>query len=84
MGRYIRKLTRIGSIGPTEERGFAIWSGYDIVGVDEDLSAHGLTRVDGWSDERLAEHGITQFTRVERSDAAMYEKLGLRRNDDAR
>lgn len=65
MGRYIRKVTRIGSIGPTEERGFALWVGYDIDGVDEDLSEHGLIRVDDWSEEQLAARGVSAFTRVE-------------------
>ena len=65
MGRYIRKLTRVGSMGPTEERGFGLWVGYDIVGVDGDLSEHGLIRVDEWSEEQIAERGVTAFTRVE-------------------
>ncbi len=65
MGRYIRKLTRVGSIGPTEERGFALWVGYDIAGVEGDLSEQGLIRVDDWSDEQIAERGVTAFTRVE-------------------
>ena len=61
MGRYIKKFTRVGSIGPTEERGFAIWVGYEIDGVDEDLTGHGLICVDGWSDAQLAEYGVTMF-----------------------
>jgi len=73
MGRYIRKLTRVGSIGPTEERGFAIWVGYEIGGVDDDLSEHGLIHVDGWTDEQLAERGVTTFTAIEP------EKLGIRK-----
>lgn len=73
MARYIRKLTRVGSIGPTEERGFAIWVGYDIAGVDGDLSEHGLTNVDGWTDEQLAERGVTAFTPIGP------EKLGIQR-----
>lgn len=71
MGRYIRKLTRVGSIGPNEERGFGIWVGYDVAGIDDDLSALGLVRVDDWSDERLAEHGVEVFTPV------TPEKLGI-------
>jgi hypothetical protein len=65
VARYIKKLTRIGSIGPTEERGFAIWVGYDIAGVDDDLSEHGLIRVDGWSEEQLAERGVVTFLPIE-------------------
>src|SRR5947209_1214584 len=62
MGRYIRKLSRIGqSLGPSEERGFAMWVGYDIAGASGDLSRYGLENVDGWSDARLAEYGVAAF-----------------------
>ena len=54
---------------PNEERGFAIWVGYDIAGVDDDLSEQGLIRVDDASDT----HGVTTFTPI---DA---EKLGIQR-----
>jgi len=74
MGRYIKKFTRVGSIGPTEERGFAIWVGYEIDGVDEDLTEHGLICVDGWSDAQLAEHGVVTFTPMD----AEKLKRGLR------
>lgn len=69
MARYLKKFTRIGSIGPTEERGFGMWVGYDIVGVDEDLSAHGLIRLE----DAPANHGVTTFTTIEP------EKLGIQR-----
>ena len=71
--RYIKKFTRIGSAGPTEERGFAIWAGYEIVGVDDDLSAYGLLKADEH------EHQVTNFVRVEPDDDAMYAKLGIER-----
>jgi len=61
VGRYVKKLTRVGSIGPNEERGFAIWVGYDIAGVDDDLSEQGLIRVDDASDT----HGVTTFTPID-------------------
>jgi hypothetical protein len=73
VARYIKKFTRVGSIGPNEERGFGIWVGYDIAGVDDDLSGDGLIRVDDWTDAQLAERGVVTFTRVEP------EKLGIRR-----
>lgn len=77
MARYIKKFTRLGSAGPTEERGFAIWAGYDIVGVDDDLSAYGLLK----ADEHEAEaRGVTAFLRVEPDDDATYAKLGIERN----
>ena len=79
MARYIKKFTRIGSAGPTEERGFAIWAGYDLVGVDDDLSAHGLLRVEGWSEEEIAARGVAGFLRVEPDDEATYAKLGIER-----
>jgi hypothetical protein len=80
MARYIKRFSRIGhALGPSEEPGFALWAGYDIVGVDEDLSSHGLTKVDDWTDEELARHGVAAFARVEPDDAATYAKLGIAR-----
>jgi hypothetical protein len=76
MGRYIKNVARVAaSLGPTEERGFRMWVGYDIVGVDHDLSSLGLLKIDD-DDPR-----VTSFTRVEPDDAAMYERLGLRRRE---
>lgn len=79
MARYIKKLTRIGSMGPTEERGFAVWAGYEIAGVDDDLSYAGLINVDDWPEDRIAERGIVAFTRVEPDDEQLYAKLGIQR-----
>lgn len=79
MSRYIKKFKRVGSMGPTEERGFAVWVGYDLVGIDGDLSEHGLVNVEDWPEDRIAEQGVVTFTRVEPEDEATYEKLGLRR-----
>ncbi len=72
MGRYLKKFKRVGSIGPTEERGFAVWAGYDIEGVDDDLSQYGLIRIE----DAPPDHGVTIFVAV---DEAMYEKLGIPR-----
>jgi hypothetical protein len=77
VARYIKKFTRLGSAGPTEEKGFAIWAGYDIVGVTEDLSELGLINVEEWSEERLAELGITTWKRVGPEDTAARARLGL-------
>lgn len=83
MARYIKRFSRIGhALGPSEERGFELWVGYDIAGVDDDLSAAGLTRVDGWSDDELSRYGIAKFVRVEPGDEATYEKLGIHNRDD--
>lgn len=72
MARYIRKFSRIGhSLGPSEERGFAMWVGFDIADAEGDLSAHGYTNVDRWSDEQLASYNIATFKRTTR------EQLGL-------
>jgi hypothetical protein len=69
MARYIRKFPRIGlSLGPSEERGFAMWVGYDIADFDEDLSAHGYVRVEGWPEARLAEYNVATFKRVTAAD----------------
>lgn len=75
MARYVKKFTRVGSLGPTEERGFAVWAGYDIVGVDDDLSRFGLVRIE----DAPPDHGVTVFTRVEPDDEALYGKLGIER-----
>ena len=75
MSRYIKNVARVASsLGPSEERGYAMWVGYDIVGVDDDLSFLGLLKVDDAGDR-----GVTHFTVVEPDDVEMYEKLGLRR-----
>jgi len=75
MSRYIKNVARVSaSLGPTEERGLAVWAGYEIVGVDDDLSSVGLLKV-----SEVGERGVTSFTMVEPDDVAMYEKLGLAR-----
>ena len=75
MARYLKKFKQIGSIGPTEERGFAVWAGWDIVGVEDDLSRYGLVRLE----DAPPDHGVTVFARVEPEDEATYEKLGVPR-----
>jgi hypothetical protein len=77
VGRYIKRHRRIGSIGPNEERGFGLWAGYQIDGVDADLSAHGLINVDHWPEDRIAEHGVAVFMRVEAGDEETLRKLGI-------
>ena len=52
--------------------------GYDIEGIADDLSYAGLVKVDDWSDEMLAERGVTTFTRVEPADHETYKKLGIK------
>jgi hypothetical protein len=78
MSRYIKKFKSTIALGPTEERGFALWVGYEIEGVGEDLSYAGLVKVDDWNEEMLAERGVTAFTRVEPADGATYRKLGIK------
>ena len=78
MARYVKRFSRIGhALGPSEERGFALWVGYELVGVDEDLSAYGLVKVDTLPPGELERLGVVAFARVEPDDAAMYEKLGI-------
>jgi hypothetical protein len=80
MARYIKRFSRVGHVlGPSEERGYGVWIGYDIAGVDDDLSPIGLIRVDDWTEEALAQRGVTGFARVEPDDAATYERLGIGR-----
>lgn len=74
MSRYLKKFTRLGSAGPTEERGFAIWVGYELAGVDGDLSAYGLLKA---SEHESEARGVTTWVRVEPDDEAMYAKLGI-------
>jgi len=50
-----------------------MWVGYDIVGVDDDLSDLGYINVEGWSAEQLAPYDVATFMRIEP------EKLGLER-----
>ena len=73
MGRYIKKFRTTGSLGPTEELGVPMWVGYELAGIDEDLSKFGLIRVDGWSAEELAARGVKGFTVVDP------ERLGIGR-----
>jgi hypothetical protein len=62
MTRYIRRFSRIGhSLGPSEERGFEMWVGYDIEG---DVACDDFISVDGWSDEQLAAYGVAAFKPV--------------------
>jgi hypothetical protein len=75
MSRYIKKFKSTTALGPTEERGFALWVGYEIVGLDGEVS--GFVNVDDWSLERLRELGVTTFTRVGIGDVAMRAKLGI-------
>jgi hypothetical protein len=60
VARYIKNVRRQSiSMGPTEERGAALWVGYDLDGVDDDLSQHGLIKVD--TEEEAARYGVTTF-----------------------
>ena len=69
---------RVGSLGPSEERGFGLWVGYDLAGIEGDLSALGLINVDDWPEDRIVAHGVAGFTRVEADDDATHRKLGIR------
>ncbi|MGA8810689.1 MAG: hypothetical protein WB973_22680 [Thermoanaerobaculia bacterium] len=77
MPRYIKKFRSTTALGPTEERGVPLWVGYEIEGVDGDLSDAGLVKADGLTDDELRERGVTSFARVAAGDQAMYEKLGI-------
>jgi hypothetical protein len=79
MSRYIKKFRSTIALGPTEERGVPLWVGYDIEGVDDDLSAAGLIKADDLTVDQLRERGVVAFTLVARGDQAMYNKLGIAR-----
>jgi hypothetical protein len=79
MSRYIKKFRSTTALGPTEERGVPLWAGYDIEGVDDDLSDAGLLKADEMTEDELRDRGVITFTRVAAGDEAMYEKLGIAR-----
>jgi len=79
MSRYIKKFRSTTALGPTEERGVAMWVGYDLEGVDDDLSDAGLIKADEMTGDELRERGVTAFTRVAAGDRSTYEKLGIAR-----
>jgi hypothetical protein len=79
MSRYIKKFRSTIALGPTEERGVPLWVGYDIEGVDDDLSEAGLIKADELTDDQLRERGVVAFTPVAHGNEAMYEKLGITR-----
>jgi hypothetical protein len=63
VARYIKNVRKQSiSMGPTEERGAALWVGYDLDGVDDDLTHLGLEKVD---DETAARHGVTAFVKTD-------------------
>ncbi|HKS23307.1 MAG TPA: hypothetical protein VJZ76_10945 [Thermoanaerobaculia bacterium] len=63
MARYIKNVRKQSiSMGPTEERGAALWVGYDLDGVDDDLTHLGLIQVD---DEEAARRGVTTFLKTD-------------------
>jgi hypothetical protein len=79
MSRYIKKFRSTTALGPTEERGVPLWVGYDIEGVDDDLSDAGFTKADELTDAQLRDRGVTAFIRVAAGDQALYENLGIAR-----
>ena len=59
VARYIKNVRKQSmSMGPTEERGAALWVGYDLGDVDADLRHLGLIKVD---DDEAARYGVTTF-----------------------
>ncbi len=80
MGRYVKQFRRrVGmALGPSEERNFTMWVGYELRGVEKDLSDHGLFRVDSLSDEEVAErYAVHQFRTVNEDETEIYRFLGL-------
>lgn len=77
MARYVRRLTSLGSLGPTEERGAGLWVGYDIPWLTEELTHLGLLSADAFAPEELERRGVTSFTLVAEDDDMMRAKLGI-------
>ena len=66
------------SLGPSEERRFEMWVGYDFPDVDQrTLEERGFIRVDAWSDEELAARGVSTFSHVDPGDRELLQRLGL-------
>jgi hypothetical protein len=64
VSRYIKNVRRISvAMGPTEERGAALWVGYDLGAVDDDLTHLGLLKVT--EDEASSKYGVTEFVKVD-------------------
>jgi hypothetical protein len=83
MARYVRKFGRIGhALGPSEERGFALWVGYDIESPPADSAQLGFIPVDGWPQEKIDELGVKSFVVVRAGDIEMRRKLGLEETDE--
>jgi hypothetical protein len=78
MARYVRKFGRIGhALGPSEERGFALWVGYDIESPPADPAHLGFIAVDDWPQEKIDELGVKSFVIVRAHDQDLRRKLGL-------
>jgi hypothetical protein len=65
------------ALGPTEERGSALWVGYEIPDHDDDLSHLGLIRVSAEDAEMLRDRNVHRFTFVGADDTELRRKLGL-------
>jgi hypothetical protein len=78
MHRYIRKFGRVGmSLGPSEERRFEMWVGYELPFEPSRVENRGFVCVDDWPAEKLAEHEIDHFTTVKESDHSLQRSLGI-------
>ena len=63
VARYIKNVRKQSiSMGPTEERGAALWVGYDLDGVDDDLAHLGLLKAD---DDTAARPGVSTFMKTD-------------------
>ena len=78
MTRYVRKVTALVPAPTPAQDTHEVWVGYDFPWlVDEDLSAVGLVRADGFSDEQLLDHGIRAFDTVDKSNGTTLRLLGI-------
>lgn len=65
------------SLGPSEERRFEMWVGYEFPDNNLDLQSRGFICVDDWSDDELAARGITTFSHVHLEDRDLLARLGI-------
>jgi hypothetical protein len=78
MHRYIRKFGRVGlSLGPSEERRFEMWVGYELPFPPQELESRGFVCVDEWPAEKLVEYEIDSFTPVSATNIALQRSLGI-------
>lgn len=75
MARYVRRFSRIGhSLGPSEERGFELWAGFEIEQLDGDPADYCLLDASSMSAEDLARLDVVTFRQVTEEELRSWKK----------